>query len=113
MAIDIDLTAGPRATVVAPKGDLDMAVADELRRTLTALIDGKQTRLVIDLAHVLYIDSSGLGVLVAAMKQARGAGGDIRLCALEPDVHAIFEMTRLTKIMDIHPSRTEALAAWG
>lgn len=113
MAIDIDVTAWPRVTVVAPKGDLDMAVADELRRTLTALIDGKQTRLVIDLAQLLYIDSSGLGALVAAMKHARGAGGDIRLCALQPDVHAIFEMTRLAKIMDIHPSRPEALAAWG
>ena len=77
MAIDIDVTAWPRVTVVAPKGDLDMAVADELRRTLTALIDGKQTQLVIDLAQVLYIDSSGLGALVAAMKHARGAGGDI------------------------------------
>lgn len=112
MTMDIEVTSWPRATLVAPQGDLDMAAADALRRTLTALIDRKQTRLVIDLGHVLYIDSSALGVLVAAMKEARGAGGDIRLCALEPDVHAIFEMTRLAKVMDIYPSRTEALAGW-
>jgi anti-sigma B factor antagonist len=111
--MDIEVTAAPRATVVAPKGDLDMAVADELRRTLTTLIDGKQARLVLELSHVTYIDSSGLGALVAAMKHARGVGGDIRLCALQPDVHAIFEMTRLARIMDIHASRAEALDAWG
>jgi anti-sigma B factor antagonist len=111
--MDIEVTVCPGATVVAPRGDLDMAVADELRRTLTALVDRKQVRLVLELAHVTYIDSSGLGALVAAMKHARGAGGDIRLCALQPDVQAIFEMTRLVRIMDIHASRAEALDAWG
>jgi anti-sigma B factor antagonist len=111
--MDIEVIAAPRATVVAPKGDLDMAVADELRRTLTALIDRKQARLVLELNHVTYIDSSGLGALVAAMKHARGAGGDIRLCALQPDVYAVFEMTHLARIMEIHRSRDEALDAWG
>jgi anti-sigma B factor antagonist len=112
MAIDIEVTAWPGATVVVPKGDLDLAAADPLRRALTALIDRRQARLVVDLGRVLYIDSSGLGVLVAAMKQARAAGGDVRLCGLEPDVHAIFEMARLAKIMDIYPSLREALATW-
>jgi anti-sigma B factor antagonist len=111
--MDIEVTAGPQATVVAARGELDMAVADELRRTLTTLVDRKQARLVLELAQVTYIDSSGLGALMAAMKHARGAGGDIRLCALQPDVRAIFEMTRLTRVMDIHDSRAQALASWG
>jgi anti-sigma B factor antagonist len=112
MAIDIEVTAWPGATVVAPKGDLDLASADPLRRALAALIERQQARLVVDLRQVLYIDSSGLGVLVAAMKQARAAGGDVRLCGLQLDVHAIFEMARLAKIMDIYPSLREALATW-
>jgi len=49
---------------------------------------------------------------VASMKQARAAGGDVRLCALQEDVRAIFEMTRLIKVMSIHPTRQEALASW-
>ncbi len=99
-------------TVVAPDGDLDMAVADQFRRTLTDLIDRKQTRLLLDLGEVAYIDSSGLGALVAALKHCRSLGGDIRLCGLQPDVRAIFEMTRLVKILEIYGSRREALAAW-
>lgn len=110
--MDIEVTRSGEITTVAPKGDLDMASADRLKRTLADLIAGGQSRLVVDLGAVSYIDSSGMGTLVAAMKYARGAGGDVRLCALQEDVRAIFELTRLSKAMAVHASRQEALAAW-
>jgi anti-sigma B factor antagonist len=110
--MDIKVTKEGEATVVALEGDLDMAVADQFRRTLTDLIDGKHARLVLDLGGVAYIDSSGLGALVAAMKHSRSLGGDIRLCDLQPDVRAIFEMTRLIRILETYGSRAEAIAAW-
>src|SRR3970282_169916 len=108
----IEVTEAAEITVVGPQGDLDMAVADEVKRVLAGLIDKGQSRVVMDLSQVGYIDSSGMGVLVASMKQARAAGGDVRLCALQEDVRAIFEMTRLIKVMSIHPTRQEALASW-
>lgn len=111
--MDIEITKSGQATVLTPKGDFDMAAADDMKRRLTELIDRGQSRLVMDLAQVPYIDSSGLGALVAAMKHARSAGGDIKLCALTPDVRAIFDMTRLIKVMEVHGSRQEALASWG
>src|SRR5574341_1172206 len=101
----IEVTQAGDIAVVGPQGDLDMAVADELKRVLAGLIDKGQSRVVVDLSQVGYIDSSGMGVLVASMKQARAAGGDVRLCALQADVRAIFEMTRLIKVMSIHPTR--------
>jgi anti-sigma B factor antagonist len=110
--MDIKVSKEGVTTVVAPDGDLDMAVADQFRRTLTDLVDRKQTRLLLDLKGVAYIDSSGLGALVAALKHCRSLGGDIRLCELQPDVRAIFEMTRLVKILKTHESRREAMAAW-
>jgi anti-anti-sigma regulatory factor len=45
-------------------------------------------------------------------KQARAAGGDVRLCALQDDVRGIFELTRLVRTKSIHPTRREALASW-
>ena len=108
----IEVTQAAEITVVGPQGDLDMAVADEVKRVLAGLIDKGQSRVVMDLSQVGYIDSSGMGVLVASMKQARAAGGDVRLCTLQEDVRAIFEMTRLIKVMSIHPTRPEALASW-
>jgi anti-anti-sigma factor len=110
--MDIDVTRPGEVTVVAPVGDLDLAAADQVKRTLMGLIEKGQARLVMDLGRVAYIDSSGLGVLVAAMKRARSAGGDVRLCALQDDVRTIFEMTRLIKAMSVHPTRQEAVASW-
>ena len=110
--MDIDVTQASGVTVVSPRGDIDMATVDEVRRTLAGLIDGGQSRVLMDLGGVGYMDSSGMGALVAAMKQARAAGGDVRLCALQDDVRGIFEMTRLIKVMSIHPTREEALASW-
>ena len=110
--MDIDVTQSDSVTVVAPRGDLDMATVDAVRRTLASLIDRGQSRLLMDLGGVGYIDSTGMGALVAAMKQARAAGGDVRLCALQDDVRSIFDLTRLSRAMSIHPTRQEALASW-
>src|SRR5712692_299512 len=110
--MDIDVSEIGRITVVAPRGDVDMAVADDLRVRLTELVDQGRGHLVLDLGSVMYIDSSGLGALVAAMKHARAAGGDIKVCALESDVRSLFEMTRLTKIISVHATRQDAVAAW-
>jgi anti-sigma B factor antagonist len=89
-----------------------MATVQEVRRALAGLLDRGQSRLLVDLDDVGYIDSSGIGALIGAMKQARAAGGDVRLCALQDDVRAIFEITRLAQAMSIHPTRQEALASW-
>ena len=110
MEMDIRETSG--VTVVTANGDIDMAVADQVRKRLTGLVDQGRVRLVLDLAGVLYIDSAGLGALVASMKHARAAGGDIKACKLDTDVRALFQMTRLDNVMDIHATRQEAIAAW-
>ena len=110
MNIDVTQTSG--VAVVTPRGDLDLAAVDEVKRTLAGLIDGGQSRVLLDLGGVGYLDSSCMGAMVAAMKRARAAGGDVRLCALQDDVRRIFELTRLARAMSIHPTRQEALASW-
>ena len=109
--MDFDVKEIGTVSVVAPHGDIDMAVADDFRLRLATLLDRGRARLVLDLGAVMYIDSSGLGALVTAMKQARAAGGDIKVCGLASDVRALFEMTRLDKVLSIHASRDEAIAA--
>lgn len=110
--MEIDVTQSTGVAIVAPRGDLDMATVQDVRRALAGLLDRGQSRLLVDLDDVGYIDSSGIGALIGAMKQARAAGGDVRLCALQDDVRAIFEITRLAQAMSIHPTRQEALASW-
>ena len=111
--MDIDVKDLGNVTIVAPQGDVDMAVADDVRNRLMGLADQGRTRLVLVLGGVLYVDSAGLGAIVAAMKHARALGGDIKACLLEPDVRALFEMTRLDNVMALYATRQEAIDAWG
>ncbi len=110
--MDIEVTDSAGITLVTPRGDLDMAAADQMKRALIKLVDDGKRKVLVDLAQVGYVDSSGMGALVASLKHARTVGGELRLCALQDDVRAIFEMTRLNKAVIIHPSRSEALGAW-
>jgi len=96
-----------------PKGELDLAGSNQLKETLTSLIDKGQAELVLDLTATSYVNSSGLAALVEGMKRARANGGDIKLCGLQPDVRSIFDITRLIKVLDVFLTRAEAVAAWG
>jgi anti-sigma B factor antagonist len=100
-----------RVTVASLKGDLTAMSASETRQTLTRLVTPRRNHMVLDLANVTYLDSSGLAVIVETMKRARTLGGDLKVCMLQPDVRSIFDMTRLTAVFDVHPSRDEAVVS--
>ena len=108
----ITVTQAGHMTVVVPNGDLDAASAAEMKQTLKKLIDAGKTCLIVDLDGVAYLDSAGLGELVSAMKRARQAGGDLRLCALREEVRRIFEMTHLNAEIAVFPTRKNAVASW-
>ncbi len=95
---------------VVADGDLDMASAAQLK--LIDLLNAGKTKIVLDLQGVDYIDSAGLGEVVRAMKRAREAGGDLRLCGLRENVLKIIRMTGLNKAIAVYPTRDEALASW-
>ena len=75
--MDIEVTDSAGITLVAPRGDLDMAAADQMKRALIKLVDDGKRKVLVDLAQVGYVDSSGMGALVASLKHARtlGLGG--------------------------------------
>jgi anti-anti-sigma factor len=100
-------------TVIAPTDVLDAVVANSIKLTLADLIESRQVRLVVDLNAVPAIDSAGLGALVGAMKQARLLGGDVRLCSLQREVHAVLVLTGLIKQLGEYPDRESAVASYG
>ena len=59
-----------------------------------------------------FVDSSGLGALVTALKLARQDNGRLCLCGLTPTVNSIFQMTRLQRVFDIFPGVDEALESF-
>lgn len=83
------------------QGTIYVEDAKEMTEKLVALIESGQTRLLIDLSQVEYIDSSGLGMLIRIQKIAVRNGGNVVLKGVQGLVRELFEMTRLTAIFTI------------
>lgn len=97
------------AVIVTPTGDIDLAGSPTLRAELRKIQANKPARLVINLAGVPYMDSSGVATLVEAMQNARRGGSKLVLCALQDRVRSIFEIARLDTVFTIVDSPEAAL----
>jgi anti-sigma B factor antagonist len=94
--------------VVRPEGRLNMILSPSLRQQLHNLVEGGNTRLVVDLAAVEAIDSSGLGELISGLKAARQAGGDLRIIAPSTQALTVLELTKLSGILPTYESADDA-----
>jgi anti-sigma B factor antagonist len=113
MHLDVDKKDG--ATTVRPMVErLDIDVAAEFRATLLSLIDGGEHHLIIDLGEVTFIDSSGIGALVSALKAIKrtSGSGDVRLAHVQPLVVTLLETIRLTRVFSTYPTAEDALRSF-
>jgi anti-sigma B factor antagonist len=110
--VDVSVTsrANGDRTVVDVTGEIDVYTAPALREELASLIDNENTDLIVDLTSVSFMDSTGLGVLVGALKKVRTLGGDLRLVIDQEKILKVFRITALTQVFTIHSSLDEALA---
>jgi anti-sigma B factor antagonist len=109
VGVDVTVTSrenGDR-TVVEVTGEIDVYTAPTLREELSRLIDAEHTDLVVDLTGVSFMDSTGLGVLVGALKKVRTLGGDLQLVIVEEKILKVFRITALTQVFTIHSSLEE------
>lgn len=96
--------------VIRPSGRLTMVAAPALRDVIASAVDDTGPRVVIDLSDTEFIDSSGLGALVAGLKAARAAGGDLRIAAPTTQVVTALELTNLHRVLRPYPTVDECLA---
>jgi anti-sigma B factor antagonist len=109
----IDVDRDGAVPVVVPRvRRLDASVAPAFKQAVVQLVEGGNRRLVVDLAGVDFIDSSGLGALVSILK-ALGSQGSLAVCGAKGPVLALFKLTRMDKVFAIHADRAEALARLG
>ena len=95
-------------TVVTATGLLNMAAAPELRQAIHDALDPAPRRILVDLAAVEFIDSSGLGALIAGLRAARDAGGDLRIAAPGPQVAMVLQLSNLDRVLISTPTAEAA-----
>jgi len=98
------------ARIVTVKADrIDAAVAIQFKENMRTETATGPDRVILDLSGVSFIDSSGLGAIVAAMKQL-GEGRRLDLAGLQPMVEKVFRLTRLDSVFSLFPSLDDAFA---
>ena len=83
--------------------------SNSLREKLKSLIAAGKTKIVLNVANTKYIDSTGLGTLVAAHVNAKTQGASVRLCHLGQKFHDILEVNELLTVFDIYDTQAAAL----
>lgn len=92
-------------------GEIDVFASPEVKSALVDAIKQGKNLLIIDFAKVSYIDSTGLGALVAALKAARDGGGSIAVVCKDPQIRRIFDVTGLVKVFGMFDDLAAARAS--
>lgn len=98
--------------IVEIEGEVDLYSSPQLRKVLLELTKAKSPAILVDLANVKYMDSSGVATLVEALQQVGKYSGNLKLANLRDAVKDVFELSRLDKVFDIYQSTNEAFSAF-
>lgn len=87
--------------IIQFSGILDGTRTQELRDRVNQGIDQGAKTILVDLKEVSFMDSSGLGALVTALKAVRAAGGKLCICSINEQVKILFELTSMDRVFEI------------
>jgi anti-anti-sigma factor len=99
-------------TFVVPEGRLDFSAAADFQRHLEQALAGGSApgSVIIDCSALDYVSSAGLRVFLLAARASQRAGVSFGLCALQPAVREVFELSGFIHIIAVHADRSTALA---
>jgi anti-sigma B factor antagonist len=113
MSLKITSTEVEGVSLVALNGRIVLGEeSNALREKLKSLIAAGNKKIVLNMSEVTYIDSSGLGALVAAHLSAQTAGASMRLCNLGQKFHEVMQMTKLLTVFDVYDTEAAAVASF-
>jgi len=113
MSLAVESHAQKGVTVVTVRGRLIMHYGSKLQDEVKRLVGDGARRVLVDLTEVEYIDSYGLGQMVACMKSVREQEGKIRFAGLTEKVRQLIEISAVYKILDLDPDLGSGLAHLG
>ncbi len=111
--MSLNLTENYNASVIHLKGKLvGGPLAAEFGQTLNNLIEQGKKNVIVDMSHVGFISSSGLGILISGLTSLKKAGGDLKLAAISNKMEGLLSITKLDKIFEQYDSVEKAEASY-
>jgi anti-sigma B factor antagonist len=109
------LTAGKRDNIdyiIFNVDRINALNAEEIKEKILKILESPHSRLLINLSGVDYIDSSGFGCFLSALKVARNNYSTIKLCCITPKVQSVFETLHLHTIFEIYPDSNSGIISF-
>ncbi len=102
---------GGVAIVAIPLESLDASNSKEFKRVMAPLLE-QHKKIIFDMSHLRFVDSSGLVAILSCLRQLNAVGGDVKLFGMAKLVRVLFELVRMHRIFDILNTKEEALRAF-
>lgn len=113
MALKITSREVDGVTVLALDGRIVLGEeSNALREKVKTLVAEGKKKIVLNMDGITFIDSAGLGTLVAAHHSAKGQGASLRLCHLGTKFQEVLQITKLMTIFDVYNTEAEAVASF-
>src|SRR5215213_5579287 len=112
--MDLEITDGPIDAwthVIEPHGEIDLASAGQLKECVNRVLDGGVNHLIVDLVDVHFIDSTGLGILLAAHNRLQASGGALVVACADSVICRIFTIAGVKDALNVQSTRRAALEA--
>ena len=101
MNLEITLTEEGNQSIIALAGEIDAYTVTNLKETFDSVTKKEGQEVIVDLEHVTYMDSTGLGVFIGALKSAKESDSELKLVNIQDRVYRLFQITGLDEIMDV------------
>ncbi|HKC11768.1 MAG TPA: STAS domain-containing protein [Vicinamibacteria bacterium] len=110
----VEIRQSGDVVIVDLKGKLSAGLGDQiLRDTIDELLAEDKRKILLNLSEVSFLDSAGVGELVAGLRTARRFGAELKLLNQNPRVHSTLYMARLLPIFEVYAEEKEALRGFG
>ncbi len=103
---------GEVLVVTVPGRVIDAANAGDFKSAMNPLLEANR-KLVVDLKHLDFVDSTGLGAIVSCLRKIHVVSGEIKLCGLTKPVRSLFELVRMHRVFEIFNDVDEAVKSYG
>jgi anti-anti-sigma factor len=101
----VSIIMNSHVKVVQPTGILDSTKTNQFRAEISELVNSGAKMVLVNLKDITFIDSSGLGALVIALKTVRSAGGRFYICSINEQVRILFELTSMDQVFEVYDNQ--------
>jgi stage II sporulation protein AA (anti-sigma F factor antagonist) len=114
VSLNIELEVKNEILCVRLAGELDHHTAEDLRLQVNEVLESQPIQhILLNLEHLSFMDSSGLGVILGRYKVIRNKGGEMVVCSISPSIKRLFDMSGLFKIVHLAEDEVNALTVLG